>query len=120
MVVTATTKEVPLLKMETGLFTLGEMQREFEHSGPIHTGRDAKEMEPIDVNGSVHTARKQHQRKNVPICVRVASRVLCGLGLKRLSCCRSVPQLLQQKERLFKARFRAILVLLFRPRDVLK
>ncbi len=43
--------------------------------------RNAKEMEPVDVNGSVHTARKQHQRKNVPICMRVMSRVLCGLGL---------------------------------------
>ena len=44
--------------------------------------RDTKEMEPIDVNGSVHTAHKQHQRKNVLICMRVTSRVLCGLGLK--------------------------------------
>ena len=43
-------------------------------------------MEPIDVNGSVHTARKQHQRKNITICVRVASRVLCGLGLMSLFC----------------------------------
>ncbi len=34
-----------------------------------------KQMGPIDVNGGVHTARKQHQRKNVPICARVASRV---------------------------------------------
>ncbi len=33
---------------------------------------------PVDVNGSVHTARKQHQRKNVPICMRVA--------LRRASC----------------------------------
>ncbi len=33
--------------------------------------RDAKEMEPIDVKGGVHTACKQHQRKNVPICARV-------------------------------------------------
>ena len=36
-------------------------------------GRDAlprcKQMGPIDVNGGVHTAGKQHQRKNVPICV---------------------------------------------------
>ncbi len=46
--------------------------------GPIHTGR--KQMEPVDVNGGVHTAGKQHQRKKVRICVRVASRILCGLG----------------------------------------
>ncbi len=43
-----------------------------------------KEMGPVDVNGGVHTARKQHQRKNVRICARVASRVLCGLGLSIL------------------------------------
>ncbi len=36
----------------------------------------------VDVNGGVHTAHKQHQRKNIRICVRIASRVLCGLGLK--------------------------------------
>ncbi len=39
---------------------------------------DAKEMEPIGVNGSVHTARKQHQRKNVPLCVRVVRPVWIG------------------------------------------
>ncbi len=39
------------------------------------------QMGPVDVNGSIHTARKQHQRKNITICARVASRVLCGLGL---------------------------------------
>ncbi len=39
-------------------------------------------MGPVVVNGSIYTARKQHQRKNVPICVRVASRVLCELGLR--------------------------------------
>ncbi len=56
-------------------------------SGPIHAGRGTwsampcEQMGPIDMNGGVHTARKQHQRKNVPICARVASRVLCGLGL---------------------------------------
>ncbi len=51
--------------------------------GPIHTGRDAqcKQMGPVDVNGGVHTARKQHQRKNIWICTHIASRVLCGLGL---------------------------------------
>ncbi len=32
--------------------------------------RDAKQMEPIDVNVSVHTARKQHQ--SVRICARVS------------------------------------------------
>ncbi len=40
-----------------------------------------KQMGPVDVNGGVHTACKQHQRINVRICVRIASRVLCGLGL---------------------------------------
>ncbi len=38
----------------------------------------------VDVNGGVHTARKQHQRKNIPIYARVVSRVLCGLGLTSL------------------------------------
>ncbi len=37
-------------------------------------------MGPVVVNGSVHTARKQDERKNIPICVRVASSVLCELG----------------------------------------
>ncbi len=41
-----------------------------------------KQMGPVDVNGGIHTARKQHQRKNVEICARVVSRVLCGLGLE--------------------------------------
>ncbi len=40
-----------------------------------------KQMGPIDVNGGVHTACKQHQRKNIQIYVRIASCVLCGLGL---------------------------------------
>ncbi len=45
-------------------------------SGPIHTGRGTqratrcKQMGPVDVNGGVHTACKQHQRKNIPICTR--------------------------------------------------
>ncbi len=34
--------------------------------------RDAKRMGPVDVNGSVHTARKQHQRIWVRICVRAS------------------------------------------------
>ncbi len=34
--------------------------------GPIHRG--AKQMEPVDVNRSVHTARKQHQRICIGIC----------------------------------------------------
>ena len=38
-------------------------------------------MGPVIINGSVHTARKQHQRKNTPICTCVASRILCKLGL---------------------------------------
>ncbi len=37
-----------------------------------------QQIGPVDVNGGVHTARKQHQRKNVRICARV----LCGLGLE--------------------------------------
>ncbi len=59
----------------------------FQPSGPIHTGCGTpsamrrKQMGPVDVNGDVHTACKQYQRKNIPICARVASRVLCGLGL---------------------------------------
>ncbi len=40
-----------------------------------------KQMGPVVVNGSVHTARKQHQRICVRICVRIASRVLCEWGL---------------------------------------
>ncbi len=42
-------------------------------------------MGPVVVNGSIHTAHKQHQRKkhsNLSVR-RVASRVLCELGLKR-------------------------------------
>ncbi len=39
-----------------------------------------KQMGPIVVNGSVHTVRRQHQRKNIPICMRLALRVLCELG----------------------------------------
>ncbi len=42
--------------------------------GLIHTGR--QQMGPVFVNGSVHTARKQHQRENVPICMHV-DRVSC-------------------------------------------
>ena len=34
-------------------------------------------MEPVCMNGSVHTAQKQHQR----VCVRICVRVLCGLDL---------------------------------------
>ncbi len=35
--------------------------------------RDAKQMGPVDVNGSVHTARKQYQR----ICVRICACTSC-------------------------------------------
>ncbi len=55
--------------------------------GQIHTGRrtwramQCKQMGPVAINASVHTACKQHQRKNIPICASVASRVLCELGL---------------------------------------
>ncbi len=44
--------------------------------GPIRTGRGTrrttqrKQMGPVDVNGGVHTACKQHQRKNIPIWAR--------------------------------------------------
>ncbi len=51
--------------------------------GPVHTGRGApcntrmQIMEYIVVNGSVHTACKQHQR-----CVQMCLRVLCERGLR--------------------------------------
>ncbi len=61
-------------------------------------------MEPIDVNGSVHTARKQHQRKNVPICARVASRVLCGLGHKKTDLLSSLSHMQALKDLGFKAK----------------
>ncbi len=35
--------------------------------------RDAKQMEPVCVNGSVHTAHKQHQR----VCVGIRARASC-------------------------------------------
>ncbi len=38
-----------------------------------------KQMGPVVVNGSVHTARKLHQRKNILMCI--VWRVLCELGL---------------------------------------
>ncbi len=41
-------------------------------------------MRPVDVNGGIHTASKQHQRKNIRIYPPLASRVLCGLGLGNL------------------------------------
>ncbi len=34
---------------------------------------DAKKMGPVDVNGGVHTARKQHQRICFQICTRKSS-----------------------------------------------
>ena len=64
-----------------------------KRSGPIHTGsgtrctRRRKQMGPVDVNGGVHTACKQHQRKIIQIYAWVASRVLCGLGLSGYQCC---------------------------------
>ncbi len=75
--------------LEWSVFCAGHYRN---HCGKFHkpvtqstqdAPRYTKEMEPIDVNGSVHTACKQHQRKNVLICVCVCvvSRVLCGLGL---------------------------------------
>ncbi len=54
------------------------------HWGPIHTGRGTrcamrrKKTGPVDVNRSVHTARKHHQRKKVRIWARLAPRVLCA------------------------------------------
>ena len=52
--------------------------------GVIHTGRATrpKQMEPVCVNGSVPTARKQHQRVCVWICVH-ASCVDEALGCAR-------------------------------------
>ncbi len=50
--------------------------------GPIHTGRGTrramrrKQMGPVDVNGGIRNARKQHQRKNFQF-VPVTSRILC-------------------------------------------
>ncbi len=50
-----------------------------------------KQMGPVVINGSVHTARKQHQRICIRICVRVASRVLCEWDLmQRFDAMRSV------------------------------
>ncbi len=50
----------------------------FQSLGLIHTGRARrKQMEPAVMDGSVHTARKQHQKICVRICVPVASHVLC-------------------------------------------
>ncbi len=40
-----------------------------------------KQMGPVDVNGGVHTALKQHQRICVRICAR-ASSVDWALGLR--------------------------------------
>ncbi len=48
--------------------------------GPIHIGRGTRrlarrnQMGPVDVNGSVHTARKQHQRKYILICAHCVPR----------------------------------------------
>ncbi len=50
-----------------------------------HRTQDAmqcEQMGPVVINGSICTACEQHQRKNVLICVRVAWRVLCELGLR--------------------------------------
>ena len=46
-----------------------------EPLGLIHTDVqcDAKQMEPACVNGSVHTARKQHQR----VCIRICASAFC-------------------------------------------
>ena len=37
---------------------------------------------------TLHTSK--HQRKNIPICARIASRVLCGLGLYLMNWCLSL------------------------------
>ncbi len=39
-------------------------------------------MEHTAVNGSVHTAHKQHQRICMQICAQMGFRVLCELGLR--------------------------------------
>ncbi len=45
----------------------------FEAQSTQDARRDAKQMRPVDMNGSVHTARKHHQR----ICVRICARASC-------------------------------------------
>ncbi len=80
----------------------GGWKLESRPPGLIHTGPEmpraaqCKQIQPVVVNGSVHTACKQHQRKNIPICARVLSRVLCEKGpiaRVRLLIFRSVPSL---------------------------
>ncbi len=64
--------------------------------GPVHTGRGAPRngrtqiMEHIVVNGSVHTACKQHQRVCKQICVQICFCILCERDLRVKTCCSSV------------------------------
>ncbi len=37
-------------------------------------------MGPVVVNGSIHTACKQDQRKNIPICMCITLHILCKLA----------------------------------------
>ncbi len=47
-------------------------QTTFQASSTQHAHAQRKQMGPVDVNGNVHTARKQHQRICIRICVRVS------------------------------------------------
>ncbi len=53
-----------------------------------------KQMEPVDVNGGVHTARKQHQR----ICVRICVRGLVKLFHLRLFQVECTPEMMIEVE----------------------
>ncbi len=62
--------------------------------GPVHTGRGAPRnmptliMKHIVVNGSVHTACKQHKR----VCMQMCLRVLCERALRSVSCAETIWQ----------------------------
>ncbi len=48
-------------------------ERPNSHRTRTRRARQRKQMRPVVINGSVHTAHKQHQRKNIPICMPKAS-----------------------------------------------
>ncbi len=57
-------------------------------SGPIHTGRDACKLEYFSFDVACVQCGHPHSHRQVPfacIALRVASHVLCGLGLKVLA-----------------------------------
>ena len=69
-----------------GPATLRSSKRECRPN-PHRTRRpDAKQMGPVDVKGSVHTAHKQHQR----ICIRICARASCVDWAVKL-CLRTLP-----------------------------